>query len=190
VRAQVYRHSGLCQHSAFSVFPFASAERAVDTMPSATTTTHKKTPATNVENRGNSAIALILGQLKFPLVFFGLALVLIESSFVSVLQRNALPVAAQLEVVRYMAGLFALSTVIVGLLVWKVPEHIMLTAQAKPPTDVIKLVRSSVRVFQLLQDWEQQEPEKKSPSSLLSHFQEALRLLQEESVVTEDTRAR
>jgi hypothetical protein len=153
-----------------------------------TTGTTRKRKSTS-EKRQDGTTALILGQLKFPLVFFGLALVLVESAFVVVLQRPMLAETAVLEIVRYMAGLFALSTATVGLLVWKVPQHIMLTAQTDPPIDLLKQVRRTVRAFEALREWEQLAPEAKSPSALLGTFQRTLQLIQGENVAAEEERA-
>lgn len=81
----------------------------------------------------------ILGQLKYPLVFFGLALLIVETTLGSVLALNELSETAILSVVAWMGILFLTTVGIVAFLVYKVPQHIMLTSQES--TEEIELLR-------------------------------------------------
>src|ERR1043166_6192659 len=75
--------------------------------------------------------AAYLAQLRSPLVFFGLALVLIESSFGACLVRYAFSEHTVTILAFWMAVLFISAIVAVSVLTYKVPRHLMLEFQTK-----------------------------------------------------------
>jgi hypothetical protein len=78
-----------------------------------------------MEKRKESA----LSQLKYPLVFFGLALIIVESAFGAGLALYSESDWAFIVLSSWMGGLFFSTIVIVAFLVYKVPEHVMLESQ-------------------------------------------------------------
>jgi hypothetical protein len=119
-----------------------------------------------------STAALVLSQLKYPLVFFGLGLIVVETVFGIALNR-ALTQTSILVIVGCMTGLFIASIAIVGLLVWKVPTHIMLTAQTYASDDVLEQLRRARNAAQVLERWRQQP---KTPDTLIEAI-EAIELM-------------
>jgi len=71
----------------------------------------------------------ILEQLKYPLGFFGLSLLVVEGAFGAVLSINELSEKVILILSTWMGGLFLVSILVVAFLVYKVPKHIMLQSQ-------------------------------------------------------------
>lgn len=90
--------------------------------------TLKKDPESQADSR-SKLTAEILAEVKFPLVFFGLALLVNEGAFSTVFFRNSTQ-TVQMAVIVSMSLLFLVSILLVGLLVWKVPTHLMMTATA------------------------------------------------------------
>lgn len=98
------------------------------------------------EKRGGS----VLSQLRYPLVFFGLSLLMIESTFGFCLARYSYSERITVALASWMGTLFIVVTVIVALLTYMVPEHIMLQAQMSTTPDVlsaIKRMRETLRVL-------------------------------------------
>jgi len=112
---------------------------------------------------GLTTTALVLSQLKFPLVFFGLALIVTEGLFGIALNRSSSQTTV-VVIVGCMTGLFLVSIAVVGLLVWKVPTHIMLTAQTRAPEDVLEQLRRARVAAQILEKWGEQP---RTPDSLI-----------------------
>ena len=79
----------------------------------------------NIKEKKESALA----QLKYPLVFFGLALTVIEGTLGITLATNSFSENVTLLIISWMSIIFLSSIIIVAYLVYKVPSHIMLTAQ-------------------------------------------------------------
>ena len=72
----------------------------------------------------------ILAQLKFPLVFFGLALLIVEASL-SIALASYTAEQIKIYIVILMGFSFLLTITIVSFLVYKVPQHIMLGYQTE-----------------------------------------------------------
>ena len=70
-----------------------------------------------------------LSQLKYPLVFFGLALLVVEAAFGAGLATSAKSVTLVIVLSSWMGVLFLISILVVAFLVYKVPTHIMLESQ-------------------------------------------------------------
>jgi hypothetical protein len=77
------------------------------------------------KNRTSGWVAL-LGQLRSPLTFFGLSLLVVESAFSGVLWRHSYSEKTAVIIVCLMAGLFALSVLSVLFLTYRVPQNIVL----------------------------------------------------------------
>jgi len=71
----------------------------------------------------------VLSQLKYPLVFFGLSLLIVEAAFSTALASNNNTNEIVFYLSSWMGGLFLVSILIVAFLVYKVPTHIMLESQ-------------------------------------------------------------
>jgi|SRR5215471_3167695 len=123
-------------------------------------------------NSEATTTAFVLSQLKYPLVFFGLALIVVETLFGLALNQSSSQTAT-LVIVGCMTGLFLVAMVIVALLVWKVPTHIMLTAQVHAPTDVLEQLRRARAAALILEKWQEQP---KTPDTLI-HVIETIELL-------------
>jgi len=96
----------------------------------------------------NENIKSALGQLKYPLVFFGLALLVTESAFATGLWKNVESEKLTIILSSWMGGLFLVSIIVVAFLVYKVPTHIMLESQKDLQQDLSRLqnLRSRVNV--------------------------------------------
>lgn len=70
----------------------------------------------------------ILAQLRFPLVFFGLALIVVEAAIGTALNTTQDPETVTL-LINWMGGLLIYVVTVVAFLVYKTPSHIMLGKQ-------------------------------------------------------------
>lgn len=84
--------------------------------------------ASDKDDKGPEKRSSVLAQLKCPLVFFGLALLVVESTFGGVLISSAHSERTTIIIASLMGGLFVLSMLTVGFLVYKVPINLMLLA--------------------------------------------------------------
>lgn len=82
-----------------------------------------------------------LAQLRSPLIFFGLALLLIESSFGACLLRYAFSEHTVTILACWMAVLFIIAIVAVSILTYKVPRHLMLEFQTNTTEEVAAKMR-------------------------------------------------
>lgn len=82
----------------------------------------------------------VLAQLKYPLVFFGLALLLMEGIFSACLVAKSDSVLLLVVLVSWMSIMFLITILVVAFLVWKVPTHIMLQAQSRVDQEVTGLI--------------------------------------------------
>ena len=71
----------------------------------------------------------ILAALKYPLVFYGLALLVVEVAFGAGLAANSDSVTLVIIISSWMGILFLVSILVVAFLVYQVPTHIMLESQ-------------------------------------------------------------
>ncbi len=76
-------------------------------------------------NERRSTLAL----LKYPLVFFGLSLLVVEAAFGTILATRNLSFWLVVILSSWMGVLFLVSIITVAILVYKVPSHIMLESQ-------------------------------------------------------------
>src|SRR5262249_49616005 len=105
-----------------------------------------------------------LSQLRFPLVFFGLALTVVESAFGFVLVQRTNSDHTVIVLAAWMGSLFALSILLVGFLTYARPTHIMLQAQPSIAQGIkTARTRRAMRVFA-----EYSESTNKSASTLLA----------------------
>ncbi len=108
-------------------------------------------PVETHDNKNNRES--ILAQLKYPLVFFGLALVAIETAFGVALKFNQENQLISIFIVNWMGFLFLVSVAIVGFITYKAPNHIMLSPQENTSgnlQEMEKLIARLERVNQLL----------------------------------------
>lgn len=70
-----------------------------------------------------------LTQLKYPLSFFGLALLVVEGTFGGALIKGVGSPKTTIVMGALMTGLFLVSIIVVAFLVYKVPTHVMLLPQ-------------------------------------------------------------
>jgi len=84
--------------------------------------------ASNKDDKAPGRGSSVLAQLKCPLVFFGLSLTIIESTFGTVVIRSPYSERTTIIVACLMAGLFVVSMLTVAFLVYRVPMHLMLLA--------------------------------------------------------------
>jgi len=89
----------------------------------------EKRPAVTRSRRDAASNNSALAQLRFPLVFFGLALTVIEGAFTGVLLKSASDAAVTEFIGSLMAILFLAAIVSVTFLTYRVPTHIMLSEQ-------------------------------------------------------------
>jgi uncharacterized membrane protein (DUF485 family) len=82
--------------------------------------------------------AAVLGQLKFPLVFFGLALLVTEAAYTTVLLQNKVSEKIAITYGWLMCLLFLTTIVIVGLLTLIAPKHLMLLPHEERKTTQLK----------------------------------------------------
>lgn len=92
----------------------------------------------------------ILAQLRYPLVFFGLALLVVEAAFGVGLATNSTSTALTIVLSSWMGVLFLAAILVVAFLVYKVPTHIMLESQRQLRAEVEALTDLRSRVSMAL----------------------------------------
>lgn len=80
-----------------------------------------------------------LDQLKYPLTFFGLTILVMESAFAGILLVNSFPVLVVIYIVSWMGIIFLASIFAVFFLTYKVPKHLMLEPQLSIDREDIEL---------------------------------------------------
>ena len=109
-----------------------------------------------------------MAQLKFPLVFFGLALTVVESSFGAALVRHTYSDAVTITFGCIMGALFLCSITAVAMLTYKVPSHIMLQPQETARDLQAEMRAQSERVRHAARAFcEYSELRQKTPRALL-----------------------
>jgi membrane protein implicated in regulation of membrane protease activity len=96
-----------------------------------------------------------LSQLKYPLVFFGLGLLVVEAAFGAALATSSGSVQLVIILSSWMGGLFLISILVVAFLVYKVPTHIMLESQKelnRERTEMIHLQERLHRASLILEE--------------------------------------
>jgi hypothetical protein len=81
----------------------------------------------------------VLSKLTYPLLFFGLALFVIESAFLTVLINLPTSFTGHITIVSFMVLSFLITIVIVAFLVYTRPTHIMLRAQDHIKTEDLRI---------------------------------------------------
>jgi hypothetical protein len=117
----------------------------------------------------------VLAQLKFPLVFFGLCLLVTESTFGAVLLMGRWSENVGILFGSLMAGLFLVTIGLVGWLTYVAPRHLMLLPQEKDEAN--RLSEATSKMYQYLQ---KRDP---IPSDVIQMFAEVDRLLNGEETV-------
>jgi hypothetical protein len=92
-----------------------------------------------------------LAQLKYPLVFFGLGLLVTEAAFGVVLVGNSTE-TTKLAAIGSMFFLFVFSIGVVAALVWKVPSHLMMTSERGDDSAAERIRKVRVAVA-LVESW-------------------------------------
>ena len=95
---------------------------------------------------GHNGGSSLLEPLKYPLVFFGLALLVVESAFAGGVVANSDSETLVVFLGSWMGALFLVSILVVAFLVYKVPEHIMLETQRRLRSDAGDLEELQRRV--------------------------------------------
>lgn len=85
-----------------------------------------------------------LSSLKYPLVFFGMALFIVESAF-SFALKGSTSEKTSFILSSWMGGLFLIAILVVAFLVYKVPTHIMLESQKELKEDLDRELDSNYK---------------------------------------------
>ena len=97
------------------------------------------------QGKDKSGWASVLGQLRNPLTFFGLSLLVTESAFAGMLWRHSYTDKTVTILAFLMAGLLALSVLSVVFLTYKVPKNIIIQ-EARAASDELKDQKKKVEL--------------------------------------------